>query len=544
MPLNLSILATYGPPEAGSRSTFWHSLHKGNFHADIIAGDLNVSEDPSPFLTPLTTRLNLTDAATALNNRAPTFKHHSGSWHRIDRFLVGTPIIPQLRSLQVMDIPPGLDHAPVVLTLGPDALIRAPSLHTPPVPRSKLEAVLLLLSADDVEIPANPTFAQWTAAKRTFKNYLIKLSHNTKSDPKSAAKLLLINTYNVRRFQLSDIPLRKIKTLESQRSSQQRFTAVRISGPDSPTTSDPEGMRAAIHSFYSDLYANQPSHKNDLNQLLEHCQDRVTQEDYATLSAPFSTEQISKAISALSPWKAPGPDGIPAIFYRKLADHVAPALTHMFNNMLKGDRLPAEFKSGITTLLMKKGDPSDPANRRPITLLNTDYKILSRALTNRLLPVIPKLVSPYQTGFVPGRYIIHNVAAVDIFLRDVPSARVDLIDFKKAYDSISHKALKTILRHLNFPPNFTALAIDMIAGSTTRCIVNGTYTDPILLCRGVKQGDPISPLLFNLAIDPLAKALTAKLTAKDFPRVLLYADDLAILRSPSDDQTDIPTLLS
>ncbi len=193
--------------------------------------------------------------------------------------------------------------------------------------------------------------------------------------------------------------------------------------------------------------------------------------------------------------------------------------------------LPPSWKEGVISTLFKKGDVTRIENRRPITLLKVDYKILSKILTSRLLKVFPDLINNYQIGFVPDRLIYDNVLVLDQLIQ----LRVKglLIDFEKAYDSAAHAAFSTILRHIKVPEKFHNLVMAMIQGSSARVRLGNSLTESFNIGRGVKQGDPLSPLLFNLVIEVLSRAGTARVqdppTINNIPVPLtMYADDTSL----------------
>ena len=125
--------------------------------------------------------------------------------------------------------------------------------------------------------------------------------------------------------------------------------------------------------------------------------------------------ECRKALSQSPPGKSPGPDGIPVELYRTFADTFTPLLSRLFSAMGTKETLPHEFLEGLLIILRKGGDHLDPGNYRPITLLNTDYKLLAKILANRLGPVLPQLISPDQTAFLPGRQIGQSILFLQLY---------------------------------------------------------------------------------------------------------------------------------
>lgn len=140
------------------------------------------------------------------------------------------------------------------------------------------------------------------------------------------------------------------------------------------------------------------------------------------------------------------------------------------------------------------------------------------------------IISPMQIGFMRGRLIYDNVLILDQILQNKKN-KVICIDFEKAYDSISHSSIPIILNHLRFPSKFTKLITNMLKGSTACVKISNSRTDFFPILRGVKQGDPISPLLFNLAIEIISRNANKLISSPPILKkvkipITMYADDI------------------
>lgn len=137
---------------------------------------------------------------------------------------------------------------------------------------------------------------------------------------------------------------------------------------------------------------------------------------------------------------------------------MARELTEVYNEALDSETLPECMKRGSISILYKKKDRRDMRNYRPITLLNCDYKILTRILTMRLKEVMHEIVSPENTGFSPGRFIGENsilTKLIQAYLdeEDEPGALV-FIDMEKTFDRVSWEFMHKALEALGFGPDF------------------------------------------------------------------------------------------
>ncbi|OWZ22250.1 reverse transcriptase [Phytophthora megakarya] len=143
-----------------------------------------------------------------------------------------------------------------------------------------------------------------------------------------------------------------------------------------------------------------------------------------------------------------------------------------------------------------------------------EVKILSRVLVNRLRPHIAKLVHPDQKGFIPGRRIDQQIMlARDLHHLETSLKRkglVTFLDFAKAYDRVNRPYLLRVLERQGFGPRFLAWIRLLYSDSKCSLMINGWAQDSLTPTRGVKQGDPLSPYLFALSLEPLGNLLRAR----------------------------------
>ena len=247
------------------------------------------------------------------------------------------------------------------------------------------------------------------------------------------------------------------------------------------------------------------------DKLLDSISKTLTVDQKSTLDAPLTESEVEAAIKSMSPHKAPGSDGLTAAFYQITPSLFAKVLLRVFSYQLsRGILLPTQRKSSVV-LLFKKGSRSLPGNYRPIALIQVDVKILSRVLTSRLRNVVTVLVDPDQKGFVRGRSIHHHIMA----LRDLQhwcttqdtEGYATFLDFEKAYDRVRWEYLFAVMRRMNIGEGFVSWVKLLLKSSQVSLMLNGWMQAPFEPTRGVKQGDPLSPLLFLLSLEPLCNLL-------------------------------------
>jgi hypothetical protein len=213
--------------------------------------------------------------------------------------------------------------------------------------------------------------------------------------------------------------------------------------------------------------------------------------------------------------KSPGLDGLPFELYSYLFQSSLPfgdLLVSVLQDAF-GGAFPSSWQQTRMVLLYKKGDPQLLANWRPLSLINSDAKLFTKLLANRFNRVLPKLINPYQTGFLPNRLISDNGwfnQLIMSHLRSVapslPSVAV-LLDQEKAYDRVHPEYLRLVLLRFGFPGSLVSALSSLFFGTQISVSVNGWLGAPISQLRGLRQGDPLSPLLFNLAFEPLLLSL-------------------------------------
>lgn len=231
--------------------------------------------------------------------------------------------------------------------------------------------------------------------------------------------------------------------------------------------------------------------------------------DNSKLICPFTGEEVLKAIRGTKPGTAPGPDGFSLADVVKL-DKSGYLLAAMFNIWLILGRLPNELKANRSILLPKGSENlHDIGNWRPLTLSSVILRLYSRALAARLSDVVD--LNPRQKGFTKGTNLAENIELVKALCQRSKSQGEPLavlfLDLAKAFDTVPHELIQQALRRVGVCSSFLRIVGDMYSDCFTRFRVKDGETGKIFMRSGVKQGDPMSPVLFNLVLDPLLTKL-------------------------------------
>lgn len=131
------------------------------------------------------------------------------------------------------------------------------------------------------------------------------------------------------------------------------------------------------------------------------------------MEEPLTNEELEETINQIKLGKAPGPDGVTAMFYKVFKKELVPWLKIVGNDVLEGKNIPKTWQHAIITMIPKQQDECpDVKNFRPISLLNNDYKIFTKIITERLKRILNRYVKEDQAGFLPKRHIRDNVRTV------------------------------------------------------------------------------------------------------------------------------------
>jgi len=273
-----------------------------------------------------------------------------------------------------------------------------------------------------------------------------------------------------------------------------------------------------------------------------------------------------KSLLTKMPNTAPGPDGIPYGFWKRLIklldslqDGTPPPRTfwsvfsELTNDIAERGSPREGFKNANISLFYKKGDPMLVSNYRPISSMNMDCKMYTNLINARLAPWAISKLHPDQKGFMPGRLMNEHTRLVSevVHLCDAmgtPGFIVGL-DQAKAYDRVDQFWLLRVLVAFGLPADLILLISDLTSRCKSRMRINSRYSPYLTLKQGVQQGDPLSCLLFNFSIEPLAIRLRDCIVGLSVPglrpvKVMLYADDINLFLGNLDSIQEVSNCLT
>ena len=303
-----------------------------------------------------------------------------------------------------------------------------------------------------------------------------------------------------------------------------------------------------IKVFYKTLYLSHDDNLEDVelsNLFDDNIAPRLSEEQKQSIDSPISLSEAHNTLKRFKNNKAPGTTGFQADFFKFFWKDVGPFIIRSFNCSIRKGELSTSQKLGIISIIPKGNKPRELLkNWRPISLLNTTYKIFSGIIANRLKTVLNTLIHENQKGFLAGRFIGENTR----LLYDVISqteiqnkaGMVLLLDFEKAFDSVSWKFIFKVLRFFNFGEFFIRL-VSIILNNIKLCVIqHGIFSEFFHVGRGCRQGDPASPYIFLLCVEIMGLMIRdnkdisgIKLFDYEY-KLLQYADDTTILLDGSE----------
>ncbi len=314
-------------------------------------------------------------------------------------------------------------------------------------------------------------------------------------------------------------------------------------------------IRQAVVQFYKQLYTADLINGNILNasRFFEGLPilDEESNED---LKFPLTVQELYTALMSMENGKSPGIDGLPIEFYKLFWPILGEDILAVFNESLIKGFLPLSCRRAVITLLPKKGDLQNIKNWRPVSLLCSEYKILSKVLATRLSKVVGKVIHYDQTYCIPNRSIFDNITLIrDVLevskLFGIKTGLISL-DQEKAFDRVEHLYLWHTLQVFGFNSVFIDMIKTMYCEIESVIKINGSLCTPFKVQRGVRQGCPMSGILYVLAIEPLLFRLRNMLKGLTLPQcnttlyLSAYADDVIVFINDNNDVQELQQIVN
>jgi hypothetical protein len=269
----------------------------------------------------------------------------------------------------------------------------------------------------------------------------------------------------------------------------------------------------------------------------------LDEEESCSMYEPVTLEELLEVLSHFKKEKSPGPDGWTSEFFIFFFDLIGEDLLAMVEETRRLGSVMGGLNATFLTLIPKTNCPRSFDDFRPISLCNLCYKIITKIIANRLKPFLSRYISCEQLGFLKGRHIQEAIGTAHETIHNIKKknlkALVLKLDLRKAYDCIDWDQLRLILLKIGLGLQMTNWIMSCITSASFAVLVNGEPTDFFRSERGVRQGCPLSPLLFILVMEGLSLSLKKSRVEGNISGInvsrltnilhLLFVDDVLIL---------------
>ncbi|CAA0831454.1 Unknown protein, partial [Striga hermonthica] len=212
------------------------------------------------------------------------------------------------------------------------------------------------------------------------------------------------------------------------------------------------------------------------------------------IARDISESKVLGALKKMAPLKAPGVDGLHALFFQQKWKHVGPSVCAQIFDIWREGRVPSSLNMTLLVLIPKVDNSMSLMQFRPISLLNVVYKLLTKVLAERIKLVVPSLINPAQASFVPGRHITDNIIIAQELIHSMRVMKgkhgvmVVKVDLEKAYDFLRWEFVRDTLELVGFPRAFVEAVMACVTSASKQLQWNGVVSEEFKPSRGIRQG--------------------------------------------------------
>lgn len=479
------------------------------------------------------------------------------------------------------------DHSPLILTMKTNPMQYAWRLNDILLQKEeiveKARKTLSLFFEENINPDIDMTTV-WEASKAYMRGFFIQQNHIMKRKKREKMEKLYNLLRQKEKEQVNNLSdkkiLKQIKTIKKQidweeneeiqrklkylkqkyfecsnkpgrwlahklKKQRERNIILEIRTKNSICTSKQEDIMKEFTNFYSELYKGKEISEKKIDDFLNKAQlTTFDKQQRELLNGPITTAEIVEVIKKAKNGKTPGPDGFPVEYYKKFEEQISTPFK-LTVNAIGRQKYPNTWKQANIILLAKENrDHKDIRNYRPISLLNTDYKLFAMILAERLKKVLKDWISEEQGGFLPNRQLKDNIRhildTIEYFeYHNEKSLALIFMDLEKAFDNVSWETLKILLDRVKVGDIFGKWVQEIYCEQYAQLIVNQGKSEPFQISKGTRQGCPLSPLLFILVLESLNNRVRIEKNIKGLKikkyeyKMRLYADDIVyILEDP------------
>jgi len=298
---------------------------------------------------------------------------------------------------------------------------------------------------------------------------------------------------------------------------------------DGVWTVEPNKVREEARAFFSQRFLEPDPHRPTLDGITFQI---ISQQQNNMLVAPFSEEEVRLAIWDCGSDKSPGPDGFNFKFIKMFWPLIKPDVLRFLDEFYVNSVFPKGCNASFLALIPKVADPQYLNDYRPISLIGCMYKIVAKLLAKRLKRVLLSIINEAQSAFIEGRHLLQSVLianeVIDKAKRSTKSCLIFKVDYEKAYDSVSWDFLLYMLKRLGFDSKWIRWMEGCLKSASISVLVNGSPTAEFIPQRGLRQGDPLAPFLFNVVVEALNGLMRTAVGANLYKGFTVGCNDVSI----------------
>ena len=513
----ITLVNLYAPNDINNRCDFlkrtkdWIHRHSENSENILICGDLNCSweneTDKSRFvLKQVLNKLDLHDVWKTLKGDEQGYTWCNGSntpTSRIDYILLSKSFCYQCENVKLQHIPSShsngtrmSDHKCLIFSFIVNENLRGPGYW---------KFITSLIENEDFKneinvflknykFDRNNSLDSWENLKREIKTKCISFSKKISKSHKNQIKSIQEEIERIESLPFENINMIKKRKLENEltelinkkakgaqirsrakwivdgekstsyfltlEKKRQMSNVIKSLKGENGTILDEDDILSSTCNFYEKLYKSQNENESKVNEYLNNIQLEyiLNDKEKTDLDNPPSLSECTEAVFNMKKNKSPGSDGLPCEFYQTFWNNIKHFYYYTLGEIFQKNTMTYSQRLSLITLIFKNGDPQCLKNYRPISLTNTDYKIITFILATRLQKILDKTIHSNQSAYIKGRNIALNARLiVDIFEyrdeNDIESILL-FLDFQKAFDSVEWDFMVKVLKKYNFGENF------------------------------------------------------------------------------------------
>lgn len=288
-------------------------------------------------------------------------------------------------------------------------------------------------------------------------------------------------------------------------------------------------MKEEVRMFFQQRFQESKQCRPELNGIRFNS---IAQQQNDVLVRHFDEEEIKRDIWECGSEKSPGLDGLNFKFIKQFWQLLKPDILRFLDEFHVNIIFPKGCNASFIALIPKVPDPQSLNEYIPISLIGCVYKIVVKLLANRLKKVMSDIIDERHSAFIGGRHLLHSVIianeAVEEARRCQKSCLVFKVDYERAYDSVSWDFLTYMLRRLGFCTKWIHWIEGCLKSVSVSILVDGSPTSEFIPQRGIRQGDSLASLLFNIVAEALTGLMREAVYKKLFTEFLVGKNNVAV----------------